>query len=69
MKNNNKFQKNLIKRTHDNLYLKENNYKKPKKIHSFIIKEIIKNIKIRDKKILMEILLILDVPMVNFYII
>ena len=50
MKNKNKFQKNLIKRTHDNLYLKENNYKKPKKIHSFIINEIIKNIKIRNKK-------------------
>ncbi len=50
MKNKNKFQKILIKRTHDNLYLKENNYKNPKKLHSFIIKEIIKNIKINNKK-------------------
>jgi SAM-dependent methyltransferase len=35
----------LIKRTHDILYLRENNYKKPKEIHSYLIKLIIKDLK------------------------
>jgi SAM-dependent methyltransferase len=35
----------LIKRTHDILYLSENNYKKPKEIHSYLVKLIKKDLK------------------------
>jgi len=50
MKTKNNFQKNIIKRTHDTLYLKENNYDNPKQIHSFILKTIISNLNLKNIK-------------------